>query len=139
MEQGSQASVETGEHESGREGLSEGLNDHLLTNHTSVFHLFLAAGSIEIWSLLNLWLQWGAPAFVLIFFSLRSEAGFHYFSDTHTKSCVLANKMVFLQTDRIATDVKLYLLAQVYKKKILRKGSIKLFYLLFLVLYVCRL
>lgn len=88
MEQGSQASMETGEHESGREGLSEGLNDHLLTNHTSVFHLFLAAGSIEIWSLLNLWLQWGAPAFVLIFFSLRSEAGFHYFSDTHTQSPV---------------------------------------------------
>lgn len=69
MEQGSQASTVTGEPESGREGLSEGLNDHLLTNHTGVFHLFLAVESMETWSLLNLRLQWGAPAFIVIIFT----------------------------------------------------------------------
>lgn len=57
-----------GEPEIAKAGLSGGLHGHLLSNCTSVFYLLLAVGNIEMWFLLNLWLHWGAPAFIVVFF-----------------------------------------------------------------------
>lgn len=88
-----------------KEGLSGGLDGHLLANHTSVFHLLLAVGNIETCFLLNMWFHWGAPAFIVIilfffpfwffFFPvLMGETGFHYFSGMHAQSSyVPANKI----------------------------------------------